>query len=97
MNHLNTKHGLFHLLMKLKDYSILLVVLLILQTITGQQQLKGTVRNSANKKPIANAEVYHPQIGTQVVTAPDGSFVFEDVPTGTFQLTVFATDFEILE
>ncbi len=68
-----------------------------MQTISGQQRLKGRVLSSVTKKPIANAEVYHPQIGTQVITATDGSFLFENVPSGTFQLTVFATDFEILE
>lgn len=82
--------------MKLRDYRIFFGTLLMMSSVFGQYQFKGTVTNLDNQ-PVVNAEVYNRTSGQQAITNTDGQFKFADLPQGEFLITIFSFDFEILE
>ncbi|GGX10646.1 TonB-dependent receptor domain-containing protein [Aquimarina muelleri] len=82
--------------MKLKDYNIFFVALLIVTTVFGQHELEGKVIGFDNQ-PIANAEVYIRNSSSHTITNSDGEFKFTDLKSGEYWITIFSFDFEILE
>lgn len=55
----------------------------------GQYQLSGSVFD-AQQQPIEGAEVYLTELSLMTVTEPDGTFSFTEVPSGDYNLIVFA-------
>ncbi|WP_282079303.1 TonB-dependent receptor domain-containing protein [Aquimarina algiphila] len=82
--------------MKLRDYRIFLGALLMVTSVFGQYQLKGTITD-LNNQPVVNAEVYNRTTGNQTITNTDGKFEFTDLKEGEYLITVFSFDFEIQE
>ncbi len=82
--------------MKLRDYRVLLVALLVVSSMMGQYKLTGIVTDQ-NNQPIEKAEVYNQNTGEQVVTGVNGNFEFSDVANGEYLITVFNYNFDILE
>ncbi|RZS93172.1 TonB-dependent receptor [Aquimarina brevivitae] len=82
--------------MKLKDYSITIICLLSSLGLWAQFDLQGRVVNQKNI-PVANAEVYNENLGSQTLTDAKGEFSFEDLKAGTYNITVFSFEYKILE
>jgi iron complex outermembrane receptor protein len=53
----------------------------------------GKLTNSLTNEPVAGATVMLDELRRQAMTAPDGSFTFENVPPGSYHLSVRTTGF----
>lgn len=82
--------------MRLRDYKIFVVVVLLATSAFGQYQFTGIVVDQ-NDKPITNAEVYNRNTGEQTITNTKGQFEFNDLESGDYLITIFSFDFEIFE
>ena len=70
-----------------------LVAILIAATPAVAQDgvpLSGRLLNSLNGEPLAGATVRIDELRRQVMSATDGTFTFENVPPGTYHLSVSA-------
>ncbi|MCY3724358.1 MAG: TonB-dependent receptor plug domain-containing protein [Candidatus Poribacteria bacterium] len=59
--------------------------------------IQGTVYNNSTKVPLAGAEVLIVEIDTRQTTDENGTFVFSDIPTGTYTLITTVPDTELLQ
>ncbi|MDE0687527.1 MAG: TonB-dependent receptor plug domain-containing protein [Candidatus Poribacteria bacterium] len=59
--------------------------------------IQGTVYNNSTKAPLAGAEVLIVEIDTRQTTDENGTFVFSDIPTGTYTLITTVPDTELLQ
>lgn len=59
--------------------------------------IQGTVYNNSTKAPLAGAEVLIVEIDTRQKTDENGTFVFSDIPTGTYTLITTVPDTELLQ
>ncbi|WP_459212347.1 TonB-dependent receptor domain-containing protein [Aquimarina rhabdastrellae] len=82
--------------MKLRDFSLCLVLVLITGIIQAQYSIKGKITSNENK-PIPNAEVYNKNTGEIKITDQDGAFIFEDVEVGNYTLAVFTFEYNVKE
>ncbi len=82
--------------MKLRDFSLCLVLVLITGIIQAQYSIKGKITSNENK-PIPNAEVYNKNTGEIKITDQDGAFIFEDVEAGNYTLAVFTFEYNVKE
>ncbi len=82
--------------MKLRDYRLFFIAVFVTSFSFSQYKLTGIVKDQSGKV-VVNAEVYNQTLGTQTNTATDGSFSFEDLKQGTYFITIFSYDYEILE
>lgn len=80
--------------MRSKVFSILLI--LLTQSLVAQLKLGGVVLDPAGR-PIPGIEVYLRQTGGLETTAADGSFRFENLKAGTYDLVAFGYEYEIWE
>lgn len=66
-----------------------LILLIFSQIGRGQQySLRGSVVDSITAQPVANASVYFANSAIGTATGTDGSFMLNNIPTGTYQLIV---------
>lgn len=95
MNHSNTKHGFFHSMMKLKDYSFLL---LLLVTVSGYSQYKisGTVKNSGGGI-LTDVEVVNKTTNKSYKTNNQGEFEITLQHDGTYELFFVSENYDIEE
>src|ERR1700739_1157939 len=70
--------------MQLKKYSLL--ILLTFLSIIGfsQNELSGTITDSANHAPLAGVSVYIPDLKLGATTDADGKYSIQNTPHGTF-------------
>ena len=59
--------------------------------------IQGTVYNNSTKAPLVGAEVRIVEIDTRQKTDENGTFVFSDIPTGTYTLITTVPDTELLQ
>ncbi|MYA55541.1 TonB-dependent receptor [Candidatus Poribacteria bacterium] len=59
--------------------------------------IQGTVYNNSTKAALAGAEVLIVEIDTRQTTDENGTFVFSDIPTGTYTLITTVPDTELLQ
>lgn len=77
-------------------YSDMLMTRFVIEA-RGVAGVSGTVTNSATGKPVGGATVGIAAYGLSATTAPDGSYSFYLVPSGTQRLTISATGFKAYE
>ena len=82
--------------MKLRDFSLCFIFVIITNTLFAQYTISGTIRNVENQ-PIANAEIYNKTTGKLQITDDEGFFSFLEVPAGTYTITVFTFEYEVYE
>jgi iron complex outermembrane receptor protein len=73
-----------------------LAVALVMTTAAAAQDgvpLTGRLLNSLNATPLSGATVQIDELRRQTVSAADGTFTFENVPPGTYHLSVLAQGF----
>ena len=63
----------------------------------GPVNFSGEVLERGNRTPLAGAEVALPALGLSTVTDARGRFSFRDVPAGTVQVVVTASEFQRFE
>ena len=95
MNHSNIKRGFYHLTMKLKDFKVLLLVLVSISGFS-QTNLKGLVTDTFGN-PLANVEIYNKTTSKLISSNAKGEFVFSEVFKGKNELVFFLQGFTILE
>ena len=59
--------------------------------------IQGTVYNNSTKAPLVGAEVHIVEIDTRQKTNENGTFVFSDIPAGTYTLITTVPDTELLQ
>ena len=59
--------------------------------------IQGTVYNNSTKAPLVGAEVRIVEIDTRQKTDENGTFVFRDIPAGTYTLITTVPDTEVLQ
>jgi len=92
---LHTKIGLYHLKMRLQEFSGLLFLLLSFP-VWGQLSISGNITNKEGK-PLSDVEVYLRQLERLEMTDTNGRFEFKNVPGGKYSIVVFAYEYEVLE
>src|SRR4029453_805834 len=60
----------------------------------GPVNFSGRILERGNRKPLAGAEVALPALGMSTVTDARGEFSFRDVPAGSGQVVVTASEFQ---
>ncbi len=63
----------------------------------GPVNLTGRVLERGNRKPLAGAEVALPALGMSTITDERGQFSFRDVPAGSVQVVITASEFQRFE
>jgi len=63
----------------------------------AQFVVQGKVVSASTKEPIPNAEVYITALGKSTVTNDFGDFKFQNLPLATYNITVFAYGFVIMD
>lgn len=83
--------------MKLKGYSLIILLLLLGATAKANFSLSGVVVDANTGKPIANAEVYNETKNLLTSTNSDGYFEMKDLPSGTYQIVIVSLEYETLK
>jgi Fe(3+) dicitrate transport protein len=91
----NTKLGYCLSMTRLKDFSVLLF-LLIVTTASSQNKIIGTITD-ATGKPLSSVEVYNKTTNNKVFTNTAGSFVMESNKSGSFDFVFFKEGYAIIE
>jgi iron complex outermembrane receptor protein len=75
--------------------AVFVVVLVMTSQAAAQDgvRLKGRLLNSLNATPLGGATVQIDELRRQAVSGADGTFTFENVPPGTYHLSVLAQGF----
>ena len=81
--------------MKLKVYSTIIAVLCTIHMF-GQHTFSGTVTDQ-NGTPVQDVELYLSEASLAVQTGVDGTFSFNNVPSGDYNLVVFGYAYELAE
>jgi Fe(3+) dicitrate transport protein len=82
--------------MKLKDYSLLLLCVILAFAINAQQMVSGRVTNKATQKPLNNVEVYDTALGLLAKTDIKGYYEFA-ANKQKLSLVFFLYEFQIIE
>ncbi len=78
-------------------WSLLLIFFLPAVAFSETGSIQGTVYNSSTKAPLVGAEVRIVEIDTRQKTDENGTFVFSDIPAGTYTLITTVPDTELLQ
>ncbi|KKL25255.1 hypothetical protein LCGC14_2407140, partial [marine sediment metagenome] len=63
----------------------------------AQYVVQGKVVSAASNEPVPNAEVFLTTLRKSTITNDFGDFKFQDIPKGTYNFTVFAYEYAILD
>lgn len=83
-------------MMKLKDYKLIIIILLGVQTMFAQQKITGYVKSQETNAPIAAAKIYDAQTGLITTTDRQGFFEFTLEKT-QLKLLVFTYEYEVFQ
>lgn len=82
--------------LKLKDYNIIFIAILSIQTIIAQHTISGKITNQKGK-PINNVEIFNAKGGLLTKSKNDGTFITEKQKKGNYKIVFFSHNYEILE
>ena len=91
----NTKPGFYPLMMKLKDFSLILFLIFPLLTI-AQNKISGVVTDGNGKK-LARVEIYNKSTNTKTFTDANGAFEINEKKSGSFDFVFFKEGYAIIE
>lgn len=91
----NTKPGFYLLMMKLKDFSLILFLIFPLVTI-AQNKISGVVTDGNGKK-LARVEIYNKSTNTKTFTDANGAFEIYEKKSGSFDFVFFKEGYAIIE
>ncbi len=90
-------------MMKLKDFSIFSILLILIcnlsigQSTTERYNISGTIISGQTKQAITNAEVYNKATGAMVKTNAEGFFKIKALKKGVHTIVVFNYEYKHLE
>ena len=82
--------------MRSREFKGLLVWLLLSTSVWSQNSFTGTVTDTDSNN-IDLAEVYIKELQLLTTTTDSGNFYFDDIPSGSYQVAVFAFGFQVTE
>ena len=82
--------------MKLKDYSLLIIIIITAFTLNAQQKVSGIIKNKATQQPINNVEIYDKISGLLAKTNATGYYEFT-TKKEKLKLVFFSYEFQIIE
>ena len=91
----NKKHGFYPLMMKLKDFSLILFLILPLLTF-AQNKISGVVTDGNGKK-LAKVEIYNKSTNTKSFTDVNGAFEINEKKSGSFDFAFYKEGYTIIE
>lgn len=91
----NTKPGFYPLMMKLKDFSLILFLIFPLLTI-AQNKISGVVTDGNGKK-LARVEIFNKSTNTKTFTDANGAFEIYEKKSGSFDFVFFKEGYAIIE
>lgn len=91
----NTKPGFYLLMMKLKDFSLILFLIFPLVTI-AQNKISGVVIDGNGKK-LARVEIFNKSTNTKTFTDATGAFEINEKKSGSFDFVFFKEGYAIIE
>lgn len=80
--------------MRLKDYNILILLLLVSQSVFGQWHITGKVMDGATQKPLPMVDVYNKSTNFLTTTDKNGRFDIPNLASGEYELIIFSYDYE---
>lgn len=83
-------------MMKLKDFSLLLLLSLFAVPAFAQYQISGRVINSETDDPIQGVDIYDNKVGKSFRTDGNGDFEIDDLPRGSYKLYFFMLGYEVV-
>ena len=95
MNVSNTKHGFYPLMMRLKDFSLILFLVLPLLTF-AQNKITGVVTDGNGKK-LVRVEIYNKSTNTKTFTDVNGAFEINEKKSGSFDFAFYKEGYTIIE
>lgn len=78
----------------MKNHFVTMLLALFVQFTFAQNTLKGTIINEDNDEPLEQVTVYFPQLEKGTVTARDGSYQLNNLPSGTFKILISYIGFQ---
>ena len=91
----NTKHGYYPLMMKLKDFSLLLFLILPFLTF-AQNKISGVVTDNNGKK-LDRVEIFNTSTNAKTFTDVNGAFEINEKKSGSFDFVFFKEGYSIVE
>ena len=82
--------------MKLKDYSLFIIIVITAFTLNAQQKVSGIIKNKTTQQPINNVEVYDKVWGLLAKTNAKGYYEFT-TKKEKLKLVFFSYEFKIIE
>ena len=92
---MSIKNGFYHLMMKLRDYSLLVILLSLTLLTFGQKKVSGVI-NDDKGKALNNVEIFDKSSGRLAITNFDGYYEF-NTEKSELSLVFFSYEFQILE
>jgi len=83
-------------MMKLKACSLLTVFCFFAWPATAQYQISGTVTDQKTGSPIEDVQIYDNEAGKSFLTNRKGEFEITGLPSGTYNLFIYALGYEIV-
>jgi len=80
----------------LKDFSLILFLLLLAMPVYGQHQISGTITDRETGDPIEDVDIYDNNAGKSFHTDENGEFEINDLPKGTYSLFFFKLGYEVI-
>ena len=82
--------------MRLRGFRILCLLLFGMSNLFAQWTLSGKVVDQTNQA-LAAVEVYLTETGAVQETASDGSFIFNNLPSGDYKLVIYSYNYTVKE
>ena len=83
--------------MRLKDYSIIVLLALMVHPARAQYQIAGRITDVRTNRPIAQAEIYNKTTRRLAVTNRDGSYTIDGLAAGNYELVIFSYQYQTQE
>ena len=80
----------------LKDFSLILFLLLLAMPVFGQHRISGTITDRETGDPIEDVDIYENNAGKSFHTDENGEFEIKDLPKGTYSLFFFKLGYEVI-
>ena len=82
--------------MRLKDFKIVGVLLLMATSAMAQWQVNGRVVDGHNQKPLAGVDVYNKTTNQLTATDKEGRYAIVNLKEGTYDIVIFSYEYEPL-
>lgn len=96
MKHFNTKLGYYLLMMRLKDFNLLFLLLLVSSNSFSQTTISGKVTTFDGKK-IGLVEIYNKTLGTKTFSNTNGEFILNIEKNSSYDILFYKENYALVE